>query len=88
MDDALAQQNEGIIVQETEPEAVVPETMEDGSPVPPPVSFSEEFIDSGAEDYNYPDAMPAGTSSEEPIEETQENADAEGGAKEAAMQAE
>ena len=88
VDDALAQQNEGIIVNETEPEVQVPETMEDGSPVPPPVSFDEEFIDSGQEDYNYPDAMPTGLGMEEPIEETQENADAESGAKEAVLQAE
>ena len=66
----------------------VPETMEDGSPVPPPVSFEEEFIDSGQEDYNYPDSMPTGAGAEEPIEETGENADAESGAREAVLQAE
>ena len=52
------------------------------------IAGDEEFIDSGQEDYNYPDAMPTGLGMEEPIEETQENADAESGAKEAVLQAE
>ncbi|MEG2732801.1 MAG: penicillin-binding protein 2 [Clostridium sp.] len=62
-DEQLANQEEGITNNETAAsgEATTePETDANGEtiPVPTEVSYTDEFIDSGGEDYNYPEKLP------------------------------
>lgn len=67
-DEGLAGQDEGIISGgQGESQAETGETGESGEEVPTETwaSFDEEFIDSGEEDYNYPDSMPGGSAPSE-----------------------
>lgn len=74
-DEKLSNQQEGITNNETTAEEGAQEGTAESVPAETGVSFTDEFIDSGGEDYNYPDLMPTQTEGETPSPDASEAAD-------------